>query len=184
MPLFLTRLLSGLLVVLIHESICPFSSLFVCVGGGPALVERSITQRCCWLLKLISPSLCLSLSLSCLLWAADFLIILLFNVFCAQTDLLFHFPSPFLSSTLSFPHSLSFIFFDPSLWISGRVWLWFRDQSQASWFHVVTHLSSQCLVRHVHILLQGKIKHESLKMYRIIFQSLAALSEIIPSDLL
>ncbi len=79
-----------------------------------------------------------------------------------------HFPSHILSS-ISCPlipaFSLSLLsLLDPSLWISGRVWLWFGNQSQASWFHVVSHLCSQCLVRYIHILLQGKKSSVCMKM--------------------
>lgn len=34
------------------------------------------------------------------------------------------------------------VYWYSSLWISGWVWLWFRNQSQASWFHVVSYISS------------------------------------------
>lgn len=56
---------------------------------------------------------------------------------------------------LSSPLSLSL----PPL--SGRVGLWFGDQSPASWFHVVPHIRSQCLICHVHVLLQGKTKRSA-----------------------
>lgn len=42
---------------------------------------------------------------------------------------------------------------------AGRVGLRFGDQSPASWFHVVPHVRSQCLICHVHVLLQGERKH-------------------------
>lgn len=135
----------------------PFNRPFVCVGVGPALVELSITQ-CCWLLELISPSLCFCLVfMSCRLYIhisqivclICFMHLLIFCSLLFASLLIIHI-------TLSPSLILSLFSFDSSLWISGRVWLWFRNQSQASWFHVVSHLRSQCLVCHIHILLQGK----------------------------
>lgn len=67
-----------------------------------------------------------------------------FNMFCALTHLFSLLPMSYS------PHLLSF---SPIL---GRVWLWFRSQSQASWFHVVSHVRSQCLICYIYILLQGK----------------------------
>lgn len=55
--------------------------------------------------------------------------------------------------------SLSLLIF---LSLSGWVWLWFRNQSQTSWFHVVSYISSQCLICHIHILLQGKKKRKKI----------------------
>lgn len=146
-----------------HVSICQpqshFNRMFVCVGVGPVMVELSITQ-CCWLLELISPSLCFCLGfMSCIFFfllycrLINVVLHLLISSLPFVSPCILHFSSPFLSSTsYSLLPSFSLYF----LRFLGRVWLWFRNQSQASWFHVVSHLSSQCLVCYIHILLQGK----------------------------
>lgn len=147
----------------------PFNRLFVCVGVGLALVELSITQ-CCWLLELISSSLFMS-SFYELLWLSYYIanclmcfvhLLIFCSLFFASPFSiypLFSFSFVVVHIILSPSHirfSFSSISFNPSLWIVGRVWLWFRNQSQASWFHVVSHVCSQCLICHIHIFLQGK----------------------------
>lgn len=129
-----------------------FQQAIVCVGVDSAVLELSITQ-CCWLLELISP-LCLCLAFR----AADALITqqVVSCVLCTYwsfvTTLLFF-------SFVTVHNVYSFISSTGSSLSSGRVWLWFRNQSPASWFHVVSHICSQCLICHIHILLQGKLKH-------------------------
>lgn len=143
----------------------PSNRLFVCVGVGHALAKFSITQ-CCRLLEWIPSTLFMSS-----FYTFIFLLLIVY-VFCTLTNKFFPvfcfsflFMSPIFPffghcpyHTLFFPCSLTFpsASSKPSLWILGRVWLWFRNQSQASWFHVVSHFCSQCLICHIYILLQGK----------------------------
>lgn len=130
-----------------------FNRPFVCVGVDSAVVELSITQ-CCWLLELIS-LLCLCLAFR----AADALITqqVVSCVLCTYWSFV---PTLFFFSFVTVHNVHTFISSAASSLSSGRVWLWFRNQSPASWFHVVSYICSQCLICHIHILLQGKLKDQ------------------------